>query len=259
MYPFVCIHNLSDKYSHVNYGTNLKFVFHLTIFSIFHFRHVIKHLVHKWGYDFNTLLTDETTEEFNSYRNPIAPQFYGPSQPYGPPPTNQVYSSNNGYKYGPPNTPKINHNYGGYNEEYPEPIYIPRPNTNNNAGYHTRGPSNGYHHPKRGYNYYNNQQTATPYNQADNFKRYVRELASSRNVQTLIVRHTDRSRRSIPDDSIQKMREKNIKHLFVERITTDDNDEVKSRKKRQSPGRSSLCQTSSSFIQPQAALSSKGL
>jgi hypothetical protein len=230
---------------------------------------VIKHLIHKWDYDFSSLLADETGDEFNSvgYRNPVTiSQFYGPPQTsYTQPSTQQHYSPTEGYNYDPPSQKHYTHkknnynNAGIYNEEYAEPIYIPTPNNYNNqvnggitTNYQTQT-SLGNEYQKKllhDYNYYYSPPRATYYNQADNFKRYLRDIKAQNSSQSPLM--MKRKKRSIVVNQTNKRND--FVQNFLDQITNDD---VKTRTKRQSAGRTALCQTRSSFIQPQAALSSK--
>lgn len=218
----------------------------------FYYSHVIKHLIHKMGYDFNRFIADETNDDFNavSYRNRgAASHFYipppPPSQSYGPPSTNTLFSTNEGYKYDPPKSSHSNYGLGtsnrGYNDDYPEPIYIPRPTNHPYQSYSPLQTAN--HQNNNGYNYFPpSSQSSTSYNAGDVFKRFIRDLSLRDKYEKPEMLEND-------DNSVS------VQKQFIEQITP----ESRSRNKRQSRGRFSLCDTKSSFIAPQAALSSNGM
>lgn len=199
------------------------------------------------GYDFNRFIADETNDDFNSvgYRNRgAASHFYVPPPPqsYGPPSTNTLFSTNEGYKYDPPKSSHSNYGLGtsnrGYNDDYPEPIYIPRPT---NHPYQSYSPFQTVNHQNNnGYNYF--PPSSQSYNTGDVFKRFIRDLSFKNKNGKPETRENDEN-----SVSVQKQ--------FIEQITP----ESRSRNRRQSRGRFSLCETKSSFIAPQAALSSNGM
>lgn len=117
-------------------------------------RKAINQLIVKYGHEINKLLVDETGEEFESttrgsggsrgvFRGSQPDYFLGTDYPhqntYYPSDTHEGYNypkpngntgsaSNHGYNYNVPNQLQYNSGAGNfYNEESPDPIYIPRP------------------------------------------------------------------------------------------------------------------------------------
>lgn len=234
--------------------------------------YLIKHLVHKWGYEAKSIIVDETWDEFDALKLPISDihNFYDPAiifnhnhnthtqHPYAP-------NNFNGYKYdGPSNQGKSSNSNPGYptspsltvgpsaNGGYPEPIYIPKPaDTANFLIYTTSGQQQATN--KNKYTNYlppDQNTKVTNYSPAAWLKRYVRDL-SNRAKQVV---HDLTAPKNI---SLTSTRDVSMNMDFFTTFGVNKENH-RHRVKRQSDGRSTLCQTSSQFVMPQAALNSKG-
>lgn len=242
--------------------------------------YLIKHLVHKWGYEAKSIIVDETWEEFDALNLPIADvhNFYDPAFIFNTQTqTQHPYRPNNfnGYKYDGPNQGKPSTPNFGYpstptltvgpaannnNNGYPEPIYIPKPHNSDTAKFLIYTSSGQQQATNR--NKYTNVLPAetnpkvTNYSPASWFKRYVRDLS---NRAKQVVQGFTSSVKNMTSSAaaVKSSRDVSINMDLFDIVGVNKEDHHH-RAKRQSEGRSTLCQTSSRFVMPQAALNSKG-
>ncbi|XP_055911536.1 protein spaetzle 5 [Eupeodes corollae] len=237
--------------------------------------YLIKHLVHKWGYEAKSIIVDETWEEFDALNLPIADihNFYDPALIFNTQTqTQHPYGSNNfnGYKYDGPNrsktSPANNNAFStspsltvgpAANNGYPEPIYIPKPHNADTAKFLIYT-SSGQQQATNRNKYTNilpsdqNNAKTTNYSPAAWFKRYVRDLSTR--AKKAVQELTSSARNMTSPVSTRDV----SMNLNLYDIVGVNRENHRHRVKRQSEGRSTLCQTSSQFIMPQAALNSKG-
>lgn len=239
--------------------------------------YLIKHLVHKWGYEAKSIIVDETWEEFDALNLPITDihNFYDPAiifnthtqtqHPYGP-------HNFNGYKYDGPTQPKPSNPNLGYptspsltvgptvNTGYPEPIYIPKPQ-NPEAAKFLIYTSSGQQQATNKNKYTNVLPTdqspkVTNYSPAAWLKRYVRDLT---NKAKQVVQEIASPKNTTASASVQLSSTRDVSmNMDLFDMFGVNKENHRHRAKRQSEGRSTLCQTSSQFVMPQAALNSKG-
>ncbi|XP_055843147.1 protein spaetzle 5 [Episyrphus balteatus] len=261
--------------------------------------YLIKHLVHKWGYEAKSIIVDETWDEFDSLKLPISDvhNFYDPAlifntntptqHPYGPnnnnnnnnfngyqyngpnqsKPTNPGYPSspsltvgpaaNNGYPAANNNYPGANNGYPQANNGYPEPIYIPKPQNTETAKFliYTSSGQQQANNKNKYTNVLPPEQNlkVTNYSPVAWLKRYVRDLGcrAKKAVQDLTTS------KNVTTTSHVSKRDVSM-NLDLYDMVGVSKENRRHRVKRQSEGRSQLCQTSSQFVMPQAALNSKG-
>ncbi|KAM7358896.1 spatzle 5 Toll-1 receptor [Cochliomyia hominivorax] len=230
--------------------------------------YLIKHLVHKWGYEAKNLLVDETWDDFATVAWHDTPVFYDPAYIF--PQHNNNGKDFNGYNYETP--PYGNRNGNGksssnYNDD---PYRYAKSSTTEGPTYLLYTSSSGQR-----VNFNKNQVSAfgsstvksTPNNPTLWLKRIVRDLSkksqpSQGGKPPLIIDNSDevlnesstKSSSSSSSSSLTRDVSLNMDLWDIVGVEKDTN----SRIKRQSPGRTSLCQTTTQFITPQAALNSKG-
>lgn len=89
------------------------------------FSHVIRHLIHKWGYEANELIVDETTDDFESTRFAESNRFFN-SPLYA---NQNAFKFNDGYQYPKPQRPFTSSGGNGYSNSetiYLQKIHTPR-------------------------------------------------------------------------------------------------------------------------------------
>jgi len=116
--------------------------------------------------------------------------------------------------------------------------------------------------------YFNQGGKTTPYNATLWLKRLVRDLSRKQRqieeeVEEEVVEEQDEQAEEQDEpaeDYPQSKRDISLNMDLLDIVGVDAPNPLKkrSRTKRQSPGRSTLCQTTSQFITPQAALNSRG-
>ncbi|KAF5269191.1 hypothetical protein FQR65_LT02492 [Abscondita terminalis] len=193
---------------------------------------VIEQLIQNWQYDYSTLLSNETPEEFNSYFVPLVSRQI-PTPVYGPPPPNSIHQY---YQPGSIHTAKVQYNF-------PVNTYIPSlPNLHLN---HTDGrPSHPPQVANNGYNYNIPFKSGTPSQEQYN-NHPIFSLPQ--------VEHTNNWwKRYTRDVSKQRRRRRSL-------IQTSSNDtDSGNRSKRQTQSGEQLCQIRTQYIMPRAALNNKG-
>nr|XP_036220729.1 protein spaetzle 5 [Bactrocera oleae]XP_036220731.1 protein spaetzle 5 [Bactrocera oleae]XP_036220732.1 protein spaetzle 5 [Bactrocera oleae]XP_036220733.1 protein spaetzle 5 [Bactrocera oleae] len=241
--------------------------------------YLIKHLVHKWGYEAKNLLVDESWDEFAALTWHESPVFYDPAFIF-----NRPYNSGsddfNGYKYA---SPSGNRNGGvgagatsnsdntfiitkAQTTETPTFLFYTsagqRPNKNEVNSYSGTGAGSGH--------------KASSNSPAFWLKRITRNVDGVVGVEvggnlTAALTSYDpdsdpvtvsRAKRSITSSyqrtssSSKLSRDVSLNMDLLDIVGADKG--AKTRTKRQSPGRETLCKTTSQFITPQAALNNKG-
>ncbi|XP_067645198.1 protein spaetzle 5 [Eurosta solidaginis] len=253
--------------------------------------YLIKHLVHKWGYEAKNLLIDESWDEFSALTWHETPVFYDPAfifphqRPY-----NGGYGNGsdefNGYKYG---NPVGNGNGGGKarsrsNNNNENTFIITKSQTTETPTFlfYT---SNGQHLNNKQVGGFNlagsGVEAGSSHKISSNnptfwLKRITRNINGIVGVEVggnfsaaLTSFDTDtasttsgRAKRSISSSSqshsiLSKLsRDVSLNMDLLDIIGVGKG--AKTRTKRQSPGRETLCKTTSQFIAPQAALNNKG-
>ncbi|CAD7082169.1 unnamed protein product [Hermetia illucens] len=196
--------------------------------------YLIKHLVHKWGYESRNIIVDETGDDFESLkvrrlRHPN--NFYDPSSLFQPPGLGNQVDQFEGYKYSNPNISP-----GGFSEAgSPDPIYIPKPRETDYLLYTALSAATQFNTKPNNNNYF--RPKVSHYNQNLWLKRFGRDLNRAK----------DRYNSTLLHDSTER-----------DSLTEGTSVEQRHRPKRQSAGRVTLCQSTSQYITPQAALNSKG-
>lgn len=241
--------------------------------------YLIKHLVHKWGYEAKNLLVDESWDEFAALTWHESPVFYDPAFIF-----NRPYKSGgndfHGYKYG---TPSANGNGGvgaGATSSSENTFIITKSQTTETPTFlfYT---SNGQRLNKNQVNSYSGGGASSGHKTSSNspafwLKRISRNIDGVVGVEvggnfTAALKSYDpdadpvtvsRAKRSIPSSSqstsssSKLSRDVSLNMDLLDIVGADKG--AKTRTKRQSPGRETLCKTSSQFITPQAALNNKG-
>ncbi|XP_017071661.1 protein spaetzle 5 [Drosophila eugracilis] len=235
--------------------------------------YLIKSLVRKWGYEASTLLVDETWEDFAAVAWHDTPVFYDPKSIF--PPRDPNAQDFNGYSYQTPFGGNPQRASGGGNS-----LFISNPSTEAPT-YLLYTSSGGGHRSGQRYNaqgggtsssggqlYFNHGGRSTPYNATLWLKRLVRDLSrkqkqANEHVEKEVVEpepeQAEEEDEPADDHSLSK-RDVSLNMDLLDIVGVDAPNPLKkrSRTKRQSPGRSTLCQTTSQFITPQAALNSRG-
>ncbi|ALC42913.1 spz5 [Drosophila busckii] len=220
--------------------------------------YLIKSLVRKWGYEAATLLVDETWETFETVAWQHTPVFYDPKSIFRPPGYGQDF---NGYSYQTP--------FGGSNAPQQRPAtgnsLFPPHQANPQAA--TEGPtfllytSNGAQRPQQ--QSITSQLWAgktTPYNATIWLKRLVRDVSLSKKAAAAAA--TTETETETESVTLKPMKERSTRDVslnmdLLDIVGVKPNDK-QTRTKRQSSSRSTLCETTSQFITPQAALNSHG-
>ncbi|EDV39866.1 uncharacterized protein Dana_GF10234 [Drosophila ananassae] len=240
--------------------------------------YLIKSLVRKWGYEAATLLVDETWEDFAAVAWHDTPVFYDPKSIF---PTRDPNGQDfNGYNYQTPfgGTPQRAAGGGGGNSYFASSPSTEAPTyllyTSSGGGGHRSGPRyQGGASTSGGQLFFNQGGKSTPYNATLWLKRLVRDL--SRKVDKPQEQPVEKDVGTKEDKQEEKLEEEkeeeehplskrdvslNMDLLDIVGVDTPNAQPLRkrSRTKRQSPGRSTLCQTTSQFITPQAALNSRG-
>ncbi|XP_033160799.1 protein spaetzle 5 [Drosophila mauritiana] len=237
--------------------------------------YLIKSLVRKWGYEAATLLVDETWEDFAAVAWHDTPVFYDPKSIF--PPRDPNAQDFNGYSYQTPFGGNPQRPSGGGN-----PLFVSNPSTEaptyllytSSGGGHRSGhrynSQGGGPSSSGGHLYFNQGGKSTPYNATLWLKRLVRDLSRKQrqpdDVQEEVVEpENDQTEEAEEQDDPAKEHPKskrdvslNMDLLDIVGVEAPNPLKKRSRTKRQSPGRSTLCQTTSQFITPQAALNSRG-
>lgn len=192
------------------------------------------------------------SHEGGGYNYPVPKQHYN---------YNNLNNNNNNNNY-QQNYQQYN-NYQNDNSYNNEPIYIPRPVTPSYNG-NQQNYQNNYYNPNTQYQNYQPQQhhsrpamQVTHYNQADWLKRYSRDISRMRKFtpgSAGVAPRMRRRKRSVSHEDVTSQRD-TFENLVLNNIYKG-----KHRSKRQNlaPQQESLCQTRTEYIQPQAALNSKG-
>ncbi|XP_034483413.1 protein spaetzle 5 [Drosophila innubila] len=235
--------------------------------------YLIKSLVRKWGYEAASLLVDETWEEFTSVTSVFYdPKYIFPQRDFG---NGQDF---NGYSYQTP--------FGGVpHRGAGNPLFAPNPSTEaptyllyTSAG-HRQGNQQtaGASAPGSTQLYYNNA-GKTPYNATLWLKRLARDLSLKQKAIQVIaereIAEQELVKREMAEQQEQGKKEKELQRstrdvtlnmdlLDIVGVSDNNNNnnshnKKKVRTKRQSSTRSTLCETTSQFVTPQAALNSRG-
>ncbi|KAH8296282.1 hypothetical protein KR054_004054 [Drosophila jambulina] len=247
--------------------------------------YLIKSLVRKWGYEAATLLVDETWEDFAAVAWHDTPVFYDPKSIF--PPRDPNGQDFNGYSYQTPFGGNPQRPSGGGNS-----LFASSPSTEAPT-YLLYTSSGGGHRPGGRYNpqggtssssavgglYFNQGGKSTPYNATLWLKRLVRDLSrkqrqtvgDNEEVEEEVVEPEAEEAEEYeeePDqgqdqdqEHVQSKRDVSLNMDLLDIVGVEapnTHNRLKKRTKRQSPGRSTLCQTTSQFITPQAALNSRG-
>nr|XP_016933460.1 protein spaetzle 5 [Drosophila suzukii] len=235
--------------------------------------YLIKSLVRKWGYEASTLLVDETWEDFAAVAWHDTPVFYDPKSIF--PPRDPNAQDFNGYSYQTPFGGNPHRPSGGGN-----PLFVSNPSTEaptyllytSSGGGHRSGQrynsQGGGASSSGGHLYFNQGGKTTPYNATLWLKRLVRDLSRKQRqieeeVEEEVVEEQEEQAEEQDEpaeDHQQSKRDISLNMDLLDIVGVDAPNPLKkrSRTKRQSPGRSTLCQTTSQFITPQAALNSRG-
>ncbi|CAD7004773.1 unnamed protein product [Ceratitis capitata] len=245
--------------------------------------YLIKHLVHKWGYEAKNLLVDESWDEFAALTWHESPVFYDPAFIFS---HHRPYNGGangaddfNGYKYG---TPGGNGKAGGVGaaSKNENTFIITKAQTTETPTFlfYT---SAGQHLNKNQVNSYNlggsaGDAGASAHKVSSNSPAFWLKRVS-RNVDGVVGVEVggnfsaalttfdpesphdtlSRAKRSASSSSSSRLsRDVSLNMDLLDIIGVDKG--AKTRTKRQSPGRETLCKTTSQFITPQAALNNKG-
>lgn len=234
--------------------------------------YLIKSLVRKWGYEAASLLVDETWEEFTSVTSVFYdPKYIFPQRDFG---NGQDF---NGYNYqtpfgGVPHRGAGNSLFAPHNPTTEAPTYLL---------YTSAGQRQGNQQPPGASGstqlFYNNA-GKTPYNATLWLKRLVRDLSLKQKAIQATAEQIEREiaeqelvNKELAEEQEQLKKEKekelqrntrdvslNMDLLDIVGVSDNNNKKKAQRVKRQSPTRSTLCETTSQFITPQAALNSRG-
>ncbi|KAL9904639.1 spatzle 5 Toll-1 receptor isoform 1-T1 [Glossina fuscipes fuscipes] len=215
---------------------------------------LIKHLVQKWGYEAKNLLVDETWDDFAAVAWHNTPVFYDPAYIFSQRNPNGNGQTFNGYNY--EMSPfGSGDNMRNYNDD---PSPLPRTSTTTTEGptyllYTSAGQRVSI--KKNQVAAFDNNGKTTPNNRATWLKRIVRDLSKTYPTEIKVDSHLiiDNLKET---NSYKLARDVSLNTDFLDIIGVDRS--TQTRVKRQSPGQTSLCQTTSRFITPQAALNSKG-
>ncbi|EDV50346.1 protein spaetzle 5 [Drosophila erecta] len=237
--------------------------------------YLIKSLVRKWGYEAATLLVDETWEDFAAVAWHDTPVFYDPKSIF--PPRDPNAQDFNGYSYQTPFGGNPQRGTGGGN-----PLFVSNPTTEaptyllytsgggGQRSGHRYNSQGGGTSSSGGHVYFNQGGKSTPYNATLWLKRLVRDLSRKQSqadvLEEELVAPEDEQGEAAKEqdepaeDHSQSKRDVSLNMDLLDIVGVDAPNPLKkrSRTKRQSPGRSTLCQTTSQFITPQAALNSRG-
>ncbi|XP_043649107.1 protein spaetzle 5 [Drosophila teissieri] len=238
--------------------------------------YLIKSLVRKWGYEAATLLVDETWEDFAAVAWHDTPVFYDPKSIF--PPRDPNAQDFNGYSYQTPFGGNAHRPTGGGNSLFASnpsteaPTYLLY--TSSGGGQrpgHRYNSQGGGTSSAGGHVYFNRGGKSTPYNATLWLKRLVRDLSRKQKQadevkEEEVVQPEDEQTEAAKEqddpaeDHLQSKRDVSLNMDLLDIVGVDAPNPLKkrSRTKRQSPGRSTLCQTTSQFITPQAALNSRG-
>ncbi|XP_037948834.1 protein spaetzle 5-like [Teleopsis dalmanni] len=224
--------------------------------------YLIKHLVHKWGFEAKNLLVDETWDDFASVAWHETPVFYDPAYIFPQRHYNGNANDFSGYKY---ITPPLGGVGGGKYSDDSYRSYSKQPTTEQPTFlfYGTSGSRLNLN--KNQVNPFHGNLKSTPNNPTYWLKRIVRDIshgytsAADSNPLTAAdktkVNNTKDTETEGEKPTTSRDVSLNMDLLDIVGVNKEDSN---SRSKRQSPGRSTLCQTTSQFITPQAALNSKG-
>ncbi|XP_017096403.2 protein spaetzle 5 [Drosophila bipectinata] len=237
--------------------------------------YLIKSLVRKWGYEAATLLVDETWEDFAAVAWHDTPVFYDPKSIF---PTRDPNGQDfNGYNYQTPfgGTPQRVAGGGGGNSYFASSPSTEAPTyllyTSSGGGGQRSGQR--YNHQggastSGGQLFFNQGGKSTPYNATLWLKRLVRDLSRKVDKPQDQPEEKDESKKEVekPEEEEEhtlSKRDVSLNMDLLDIVGVDSPNAAqplmkRSRTKRQSPGRSTLCQTTSQFITPQAALNSRG-
>ncbi|SPP77104.1 blast:Protein spaetzle [Drosophila guanche] len=242
--------------------------------------YLIKSLVRKWGYEAGTLLVDETWEDFAAVAWYETPVFYDPKSIF--PSRDPNAQDFNGYNYQTPFGGTAQRVNGGNSLFASSPTTEAAPTyllyTSSGGGAHRAG--HRYNHQagsgSPGQLYFNQAGKTTPYNATLWLKRLVRDLSrkqkeeateeqeqAGKKEQKLQEKEEEKEKQpkeeQLEPAHHQLKRDVSLNMDLLDIVGVAANPSKKrSRTKRQSPGRSTLCQTTSQFITPQAALNSRG-
>ncbi|XP_022208379.2 protein spaetzle 5 [Drosophila obscura] len=254
--------------------------------------YLIKSLVRKWGYEAGTLLVDETWEDFAAVAWHETPVFYDPKSIF--PPRDPNTQDFNGYSYQTPfggSSQRVNggNSLFASSPSTEAPTYLLY--TSSGGGGHGHRSGQRYNHQaaagSAGQLFFNQAGKTTPYNATLWLKRLVRDLSrkqkeeapeAEQKQQQPEEEHPVVAAAGKEDKLLEKEQQKQqpeedeqqLEHHQLKRDVSLNMDlldivgvagnpsKKRSRTKRQSPGRSTLCQTTSQFITPQAALNSRG-
>ncbi|CAH0557598.1 unnamed protein product [Brassicogethes aeneus] len=194
---------------------------------------LINYLIQKWRFDHNTILSDESKEEFSSYFLPP-----NPKPEYGPP----------GFQsFGPKG-----------NDYLPEPIYIPKPQQPLNAGFFPERNNLVYQEQVRNGQFYTYKYPQNfPQVNRPTYNSYYYDVPHQGQGQynnRLWKRRTDtRQKRSLKFKRSRQI----VDHKF--NILSSNATLNHERQKRQATiNAEPLCSSTSRFIMPRAALNNKG-
>ncbi|XP_059216789.1 protein spaetzle 5 isoform X2 [Stomoxys calcitrans] len=226
-------------------------------------KYVIKHLVHKWGYEAKNLLVDETWDDFAAVAWHDTPVFYDPAYIF---PQHNHGKDFNGYNY---ETPPFGASGGsgssssgvGSTNNYNDDHYQYTKSSSTTEGptfllYTSAGQRLNFNKNQMSSFGSSNSKT-TPNNPTLWLKRIVRDIGRKATdngaKKSLIIDTVDGAEASTHQLST---RDVSLNMDLLDIVGVDRG--LRSRVRRQSPGRTSLCPTTSQFITPQAALNSKG-
>ncbi|KAH8370188.1 hypothetical protein KR093_002577, partial [Drosophila rubida] len=246
--------------------------------------YLIKSLVRKWGYEAASLLVDETWEEFTSVTSVFYdPKYIFPQRDFGSAP------DFNGYSYQTP-FGGVPHRGAGNSLFAPHattetPTYLLYTSAGQRQGnQQSAGAGAG---AAAGAGLYYNNAGKTPYNATLWLKRLVRDLSLKQKAIQATAEQLELAKQQLAEHQLQlqkeqqqeQQQEQEREQELEERNTRDvslnmdlldivgvsdnnnnnnSNNKKAQRTKRQSPTRSTLCETTSQFITPQAALNSRG-
>ncbi|XP_001352716.3 protein spaetzle 5 [Drosophila pseudoobscura] len=246
--------------------------------------YLIKSLVRKWGYEAGTLLVDETWEDFAAVAWHETPVFYDPKSIFpSRDPNGQDF---NGYSYQTPFGGSSSQRVNGGNS-----LFASSPSTEaptyllytSSGGGHRAGQRYNHHQGAAGGSagqlFFNQAGKTTPYNATLWLKRLVRDLSRKQKEEVPPEEEKqpekeeellEKEEEQQPKEGEEQQQQEEEEHQQIKRDVSLNMDlldivgvagnpsKKRTRTKRQSPGRSTLCQTTSQFITPQAALNSRG-
>nr|XP_032290775.1 protein spaetzle 5 isoform X2 [Drosophila virilis] len=243
--------------------------------------YLIKSLVRKWGYEAASLLVDETWDEFSAVAWSDTPVFYDPKSIF---PQRDFANGQdfNGYSYQTPfgNVPQrgAGNSLFAPNPTTDAPTYLLYTSAGAGAGQRAGNQQTGGHSAAGMTQLFLNNLGRTPYNATLWLKRLVRDLSIKQKATQAAAEQAEQQQQGEEQAVVTEQaagQEESLKgkeHEQQKRSTRDvslnmdlldivgvsDNNKKKSRTKRQNPSRSTLCETTSQFITPQAALNSRG-